>query len=911
MKINGKLFLVVFSFLLSLQVQATTDFGFKVGGVNVTDENCNNIQPDDLQQGHISYDPMTNTVTFTNVKMARYGTDERCLYNTGNIGLTVHFVGNNILHSDKSATMRFEKNTTISTDYDAEVAINGKSEGAIYVSNGCTLTFNKARVTLNTSGVMSESSVPLSGTGNETVKLVNSSVHLTGSKDGTISNLANIAMTNSFLYIGGANVNNYNNVQTVNNLASLTLNNYEAISTANRTFDSNKKTFVNNLGEPATTSIAIEMNVPINATTFPDINFRDHLAEKVDKNHDGYLRAEIYQGGKNLNLSGLNISNLTGINYFLFLETLNCNNNNLSSVNLSNNFGLKQLLISNNQLTSLNLGGNPMLEELSCKFNQLTSLDLSHNKRLTTLSCFNNNIWKEEMRALINSLPAQTTASVLYAYQVNDEEMNYLPSFSMIKTAHEKGWNVKHYIKEWNEIPEEVSINDYFFPDANFRNYLLSQSYGSDGILDSEEADAITYLSLSQKQISDLKGIEWFRGLKRLGCYINNLSSLDLRYNNDLTMVECYDNKITSLNVKWNPELTTLQCQINKLTAITLGENPNLTQLLCYRNQIKAPEMGELVEGLPNQQGKTTYFYVYDNTNLNKPEGNIITAAQIAQAQAKNWTPCYYTGSTWLPYDGATDFPLKIGNIQVTANNAHAITGDDITGSVQYDPETNVLTLNNATINGKNAIHVGSALPALTIRLMGDNTINCPTNSSSAINWGNCDRSRLTGPGSLNINNGWIYLTGGNDNDDHRLTIDSCSVTLTHGSISCDEWDETLTINRATVHLLNGYIDVGHDLQLTNCHISKPEGGHVDGGSICAAGSTSYFEGEIEILPAPDIIRGDVNGDGKVNVSDVTALINMILGTLPTDQARADVNGDTRVNVSDVTTLINIILGIT
>ena len=212
MKINGKLFLVVFSFLLSLQVQATTDFGFKVGGVNVTDENCNNIQPDDLQQGHISYDPMTNTVTFTNVKMARYGTDERCLYNTGNIGLTVHFVGNNILHSDKSATMRFEKNTTISTDYDAEVAINGKSEGAIYVSNGCTLTFNKALVTLNTSGVMSESSVPLSGTGNETVKLVNSSVHLTGSKDGTISNLANIAMTNSFLYIGGANVNNYNNV---------------------------------------------------------------------------------------------------------------------------------------------------------------------------------------------------------------------------------------------------------------------------------------------------------------------------------------------------------------------------------------------------------------------------------------------------------------------------------------------------------------------------------------------------------------------------------------------------------------------------------------------------------------------------------------------------------------------------
>lgn len=55
---------------------------------------------------------------------------------------------------------------------------------------------------------------------------------------------------------------------------------------------------------------------------------------------------------------------------------------------------------------------------------------------------------------------------------------------------------------------------------------------------------------------------------------------------------------------------------------------------------------------------------------------------------------------------------------------------------------------------------------------------------------------------------------------------------------------------------------------------------------------------------------GDVNRDGRVNVSDVTTLINMILGFLPVDQAVADVNSDGRVNVSDVTSIINIILGI-
>ena len=57
-------------------------------------------------------------------------------------------------------------------------------------------------------------------------------------------------------------------------------------------------------------------------------------------------------------------------------------------------------------------------------------------------------------------------------------------------------------------------------------------------------------------------------------------------------------------------------------------------------------------------------------------------------------------------------------------------------------------------------------------------------------------------------------------------------------------------------------------------------------------------------------VKGDINGDGKVNVSDVTALINMILGVTTMNQSRADVNGDGKVNVSDVTALINIILSV-
>ena len=55
-------------------------------------------------------------------------------------------------------------------------------------------------------------------------------------------------------------------------------------------------------------------------------------------------------------------------------------------------------------------------------------------------------------------------------------------------------------------------------------------------------------------------------------------------------------------------------------------------------------------------------------------------------------------------------------------------------------------------------------------------------------------------------------------------------------------------------------------------------------------------------------VAGDINGDGTVDVSDVTALINKILGTSDYTDEVCDINGDGVINVSDVTQLINQIL---
>lgn len=58
-------------------------------------------------------------------------------------------------------------------------------------------------------------------------------------------------------------------------------------------------------------------------------------------------------------------------------------------------------------------------------------------------------------------------------------------------------------------------------------------------------------------------------------------------------------------------------------------------------------------------------------------------------------------------------------------------------------------------------------------------------------------------------------------------------------------------------------------------------------------------------------LAGDVNSDGQVNVTDVSAVISYILGkqTGTFDVLAADANGDGVVNVTDVTSIINLILG--
>ena len=61
-------------------------------------------------------------------------------------------------------------------------------------------------------------------------------------------------------------------------------------------------------------------------------------------------------------------------------------------------------------------------------------------------------------------------------------------------------------------------------------------------------------------------------------------------------------------------------------------------------------------------------------------------------------------------------------------------------------------------------------------------------------------------------------------------------------------------------------------------------------------------------LAANATIKGDVNNDGEVNIADVNAVINVILGGGGSNMS-GDVNADGEINIADVNAIINIILG--
>ena len=223
--------------------------------------------------------------------------------------------------------------------------------------------------------------------------------------------------------------------------------------------------------------------------------------------------------------------------------------------------------------------------------------DLGNLKTLTIPSslksigdyAFSNCFRLTEIRSMITE-PFEINTNC-WLYLKTEDIPLYVPYGTKAKYESTSGWNVFKNIVEME--PTGIAIDEVNFPDENFRNWILSQNFGADGLLTDEEIATVTGISVEEKEISDLKGIEYFTALIWLACEGNKLTNLDISKNTALMALRCDENKLTSLDVSKNLAMTELTCGGNQLATLDVSNNTALWNLVCYNNQLAALDVSK------------------------------------------------------------------------------------------------------------------------------------------------------------------------------------------------------------------------------------------------------------------------------------------------------------------------------
>lgn len=137
-------------------------------------------------------------------------------------------------------------------------------------------------------------------------------------------------------------------------------------------------------------------------------------------------------------------------------------------------------------------------------------------------------------------------------------------------------------------VPEGyIAINEKNFPDENFRDYVAGEwDKNQDKYFSPSEIANAKWITCDNKEISNLKGIEFFTNIWLLECYYNNLTTIDLSHNKNLSYINCHHNKLKELDVSGLPLLKTFYCGHNALPSIDVSKNEKLEDFDCQDNHL-------------------------------------------------------------------------------------------------------------------------------------------------------------------------------------------------------------------------------------------------------------------------------------------------------------------------------------
>lgn len=237
----------------------------------------------------------------------------------------------------------------------------------------------------------------------------------------------------------------------------------------------------------------------------PDVNFKTYLLSQSTINSNGDSEIQVSEAEAvlgTLNVSGQNINDLTGIEKFINITALFCFDNNLTNLDISQNFTLTDLNCSSNQLTGIDVSQNTNLGYLNCQNNQITNLDLSQNINLTDLNFSSNQVTNIDLSA--------------------NTEIIYLNCFE-------------------NQLDSLVTTHISPLEYLNCHSNNIST-------LDVSQNTILDYLNCSENLLAEIN-VDQNSVLTRLNCAQNQLTDLDISPNDSLAYLFCNNNQLASLNV--------------------------------------------------------------------------------------------------------------------------------------------------------------------------------------------------------------------------------------------------------------------------------------------------------------------------------------------------------------------------
>ncbi len=569
------------------------------------------------------------------------------------------------------------------------------------------------------------------------------------------------------------------------------------------------------------------------------------------------------------------LTDVSAVNSFSNIERVVCSDNNITQLTVTNKTKLWQLAVDDNlQLTELNVS--------NCS--ALTILNVTGCTALSSMYCFNNNQLAE-----ITGLTDCKAMVTLYCYNNALTSLNFSGFTNLVKLS--CTGNKLTYLNLYG-CSALTDLRCYFNYNLQYINNLSS-------------CKALTYIDCEDCAIYSLSGLLTLQNLTHI--YAGN---------NDLTSFSYYGNIAEDLRLP--------------LTTLRLSGNENLTELVCYYTNLSALDVSSGCTALENLNCRSNKLASLDLRTLSSLKSlncndNQLTELDISHCTALELLWCNQNQLSSLDLSNCPD---TFFSLDCRYNNiGHAL---DMSRFAQLYQ----LALNE------------NQIPQLTLGTHADLTdIWCASNLLTSLDVSGCpalkrldaQSNQLT---SLNVT-GCTALEILYAHLNQLTTLDVSGLTSLQGLYA--QYNNLTSLRMANcpaLYMLPMYynqIKAGQMSQAVNDLPTRsadnrgsiyvyapehPETGQVDGNIMTASQVAQAYAKYWDVMcwnwdindwepygGSSNIMIGDVNGDGNINISDVTLLINIVLnGGLVADYEAGDVNGDGNINISDITLLINMVL---